>query len=691
MSANVPNNGGWDWTAGANTAPDGTYTITQLPPVSVAIQFHDCNGGSPYIDQWYDNQPSFQQATMISLAAGDDRQAVDAQLASGISVSGTVTDAGGNPIPGINVNVNPTGSGPNAGAQTDSNGNYTTNALPPGDYRVQFSANNPNPAWATQYWNDKPSWNSADTLTLTAGDAPTRAGIDATLAAAATISGTVTGPNGAPVQGECVNAIVNGPNGYDGIGNTNTAADGTYSIQGLPADSYLVYFQDCNNVGPFQDQWWNDQPDPSSANAVTVGAGTTTAGIDAHLGAAAQIEGHVTDGGGHPIEGICAQATSASAVGGMARTNSSGDYAINIAQPGAYKVQFIDCNQTPTYAGQWWDNQPTAATATVVNVAAAQVVDHVDASLAPGAAATVSGRIVNIHGTPMTDACVVVYAANQLALFGQVQPDGSYSIPNVPSGTYALAALGCGTGGGDPSPVVPDPDSPTTNFAALWWKNVPLSLGQNSQGGPDPIAQGADLVADRAGTERHRLRLVLRLRGDRDLRHRAGNQFGVAHLRHAGPRAGGRRGAEHGDGRVGERVGERVGRRDRSGKGGTALHRELRIDLGRHARLGNRDEFVAHGDGPDVGRDVHLPDQRFRRHDDRGRVRRVGRGHAARRRATRGRRRARRHEARGRTGVHRRGLGDRTRLVRDAVPHAGPGLPDRGPAEITHGVVSRER
>ena len=500
VNANVPNTGGWDWAAGTTTQPDGTYMLTQLPPGSFAIQFHDCNPGSLYLDQWYDNQGSFDQATQIALTEGQVRPGVDAQLASGISVAGTVTDSDGAPIAGINVNVNPTSSGTGGWAQTDSSGHYATSAVSPGDYRVQFSANGPNPAYATQYWNDKPSWNSADILTLTPADAPTRAGIDAVLTASATVSGTVRGPSGDPVQGECVNAVTNTASGLDGVANATTAADGTYELQGLAPGSFLVYFQDCNNVGPFIDQWWDNQPDSSTAVAVVVTAGSSTTGIDAQLVVAGQIRGHVTDGGGHPLQGICAQATTASSFGGFARTDSNGDYAISLRDPGAYKVQFIDCNETPAYAGQWWDDQPTAATAQVVNVAASQVVGQVDAVLVPGAVSTVSGRVVNLNGTPMTDACVVAYAPNQYALFAQVQPDGSFQIANVPSGTYALAALGCG-GGGDPSQTVADPDSPTTNFTALWWNAVPLSLDQQAQGGPDPIAQGANLVTIAPGQQ----------------------------------------------------------------------------------------------------------------------------------------------------------------------------------------------
>ena len=199
---------------------------------------------------------------------------------------------------------------------------------------MQFSANGPNPPYATQFWNDKPSWNTADILTLTPADAPTRAGVDAVLTASATVSGTVTGPNGDPVQRECVNAVTNTPNGLDGVGNATTAADGTYTLQGLPPGSFLIYFQDCNNVGPFLDQWWDNQPDASTAVAVAVTAGSTTTGIDAQLAAAGQIQGHVTDGDGHPLKASARRRRPRARSEASARTDSNGDYAISLSRAG---------------------------------------------------------------------------------------------------------------------------------------------------------------------------------------------------------------------------------------------------------------------------------------------------------------------------------------------------------------------
>ena len=293
----------------------------------------------------------------MSTTAGSASTGVDAELTTGITVSGTVTDSGGNPIPGINVWVNPDSSGSGAGAQTDANGNYTTSGLAPGSYRVQFSANGPDPAWATQFWNDQPSWNSSTLLTISDADTPNRAGIDAVLDQAATITGTVTDPHGAPVAGECVNTVVPSGQGYDGIANTNTGSDGTYALTGLPATPVLVLFQDCNQSGPYVDQWWDNQPDPSTALTIPLVAGATTPGIDAHLSVRGGDPRSREQRRWHAAPGDLRAGDPRRWFGGLARTDQNGDYSMTISRAGSYIVQFVDCNDSPAYAGQWWDDR----------------------------------------------------------------------------------------------------------------------------------------------------------------------------------------------------------------------------------------------------------------------------------------------------------------------------------------------
>ena len=495
VEADTPSpGGGWSGVNGTSTAPDGTYTMSGLAAIDVRVQFRDCSTG-PHVGEWYADTTDFDSSTPIVLSPGEVRTGIDAQLAAGTSVSGTVLDEGGNPIPNVPVNVDPVDSGPSAWAQTDASGNYTTNALPPGDYRVHFQGT---AGFAGEYWDDQLGSDNATVLTITNGEGPVHGGVNATLATGASISGTVTGPTGLPLDHICVDAVVPSGGGFDGVGGTNTASDGTYTISGIPSTAVKVLFRDCNNVGPYVQQWWDGQSSPEAATGITLAAGESRTGVDAQLAAAGAIAGRVTDSGGHPLQNICAQASTATFTGGMAQTDSNGDYVISLAQGGDYHVQFIDCG-SGVFAGHWWGGASDPATAGTVHVDTGSLVSGIDATLVPGTTGSISGRVTNVRGAAMTAACVIAYAPYQLVRFGAVQPDGTYTIPDVPSGTYAIAFLGCGSG--DPVPVVPDPDVPGVVYGGFWYDAVPLSLTMSTDGGPDPIAQGANLVTVTSGAD----------------------------------------------------------------------------------------------------------------------------------------------------------------------------------------------
>ena len=116
-----------------------------------------------------------------------------------------------------------------------------------------------------------------------------------------------------------------------------------------------------------------------------------------------------------------------------------------------------------------------------------------------GGVGTISGRIVNVNGDGHVDRLRRHVPAQRLrAVRAGRRPTARYTVSNLPSGTYALAFLGCGEGDGDPQPLVRDPQSSVTSYQAVWWNGVPLSL-ENSEGGPDPMAQGANLVTVQPG------------------------------------------------------------------------------------------------------------------------------------------------------------------------------------------------
>jgi hypothetical protein len=488
VDANVVNGSSFDWIAGTVTDGSGEYTLGQLPATDVRVHFRDCSSG-PYLDQWYDAQDS-NTSTPVVLAAGDDRTGIDADLVAGVVISGHVRDIDGNPIAGIAVNVNPTGNGASTSAQTDAAGAYQTGGVAPGPYRVQFRDTRTPAVWASQFWNGHPSQSTAKVLNVP-GTGPVVSGVNARLVQGATVTGTVTA-GAVPVQDICVSVEIPTASGSDWVDGATTGADGTYTIGGLPSTSAVVRFQDCNDVGPYVQQFWSGVPGLGTATPLSLVAGVTSSGIDAQLALAGRISGTVTNASGAPLRGICVQATTKTFVGGLSHTDTSGKYAIDISRAGQYRVQFVDCRATPKYAGQWWNQKVAAKDAQTVAVVAGQKVKHIDATLARGTTGSISGRVVNLHGVAMHGACVVAFLPSQYALFGLVSATGTYTVPNVPSGSYALAFLDCPPNH-DPDVVVQNPESAASTYVAAWWKGTYVQ-SHPGEDGLDPIAQGAQLV-----------------------------------------------------------------------------------------------------------------------------------------------------------------------------------------------------
>ncbi|MCB1017427.1 MAG: carboxypeptidase regulatory-like domain-containing protein, partial [Acidimicrobiales bacterium] len=91
------------------------------------------------------------------------------------------------------------------------------------------------------------------------------------------VAGTIVDDTtGDPVEGAWVVAIA--PSGI--AGGAVTAADGTYTVDGLPAGTYVVTIADPN--GGRAQEYWEDSPDYPGATPVDVIAGAT-ATVDAAL------------------------------------------------------------------------------------------------------------------------------------------------------------------------------------------------------------------------------------------------------------------------------------------------------------------------------------------------------------------------------------------------------------------------
>ena len=168
------------------TSASGEYTISGLAPGSYKVEFWSHREGLNFITQYYNNQSTFSGAEAILVMAGGNVPNIDAELHEGGRISGAVTDASSRVGLGeIFVCAFESISEEGACTLTAASGQYTIAGLPSGSYEVvfapEFDEQEEGPGtYITQYYNDKPSFATANLVSVTAPGGTT-AGIDAAL------------------------------------------------------------------------------------------------------------------------------------------------------------------------------------------------------------------------------------------------------------------------------------------------------------------------------------------------------------------------------------------------------------------------------------------------------------------------------------------------------------------------------
>lgn len=262
-----------------STSQSGSYVIGLLRSGDYSVRFSDCIGGR-YVDEFYDDKGDRNSANVVPVVQGNETHNIDASLALGGSISGTVTGATGALQPVVCVQVftangNPTGS-PLLWA-TDRTGAYRVGGLRTGRYKLRFDECETQQGYLSEYYNDRADEVSADLIDVTLGQETS--GIDASLALGGSISGTVTDETGVPLGEVCVSAM--SPAG-DTARSVWSEVSGVYEILGLRTGTYEVLFSDCGRRG-YLSEYYDDKPDAASADPISVSQGERVPGIDASL------------------------------------------------------------------------------------------------------------------------------------------------------------------------------------------------------------------------------------------------------------------------------------------------------------------------------------------------------------------------------------------------------------------------
>ncbi|HTZ63681.1 MAG TPA: carboxypeptidase-like regulatory domain-containing protein [Solirubrobacteraceae bacterium] len=154
----------------------GKYTIAALPAGEYEVVFFGALKGN-YVTQYYDGAPGPQGATPVSVTVGQTTPEINARLVQGARIAGRVTVAAtGAPVKDAEVCALTSFTSTSSCALTNVNGEYAMSRLAPGEYAIRFDAE---PNFPIQYYNDKPTFSTADRVTVAAGG--TASGINAAL------------------------------------------------------------------------------------------------------------------------------------------------------------------------------------------------------------------------------------------------------------------------------------------------------------------------------------------------------------------------------------------------------------------------------------------------------------------------------------------------------------------------------
>ena len=276
---------GWQDDGNAVTGADGTYNIAEMNTGRYRVCFGDATDGT-YAQACYQDAPTVDGATEVAVTVGQTITGINAKLATAGHIAGTVTGTGGSALAGIKVEASVWSASQNGwqmmgSGVTGSDGTYGVGALSAGSYRVCFTDGNTN-GYATQCYTDAVTADGAADVAVAAGQ--TTAGINAQLAPAGHITGTVTDATGRGLLRIQVDARVwdAGTNNWQWVTSVVTGPDGTYNVGALHAGTYRICFSDLNR-GAYADECYNNATTVAGGTDVPVVAGQTTAAINAQL------------------------------------------------------------------------------------------------------------------------------------------------------------------------------------------------------------------------------------------------------------------------------------------------------------------------------------------------------------------------------------------------------------------------
>ncbi len=426
----------------AKTNSSGAYTILVYYGGNFTVEFKAPSESSYIRRTYYGEKYSYTEAAVVSVPEGGTASGIQAELAEGGRISGTVIGASPKvPLEGLKVcarepehprDLNDPEK--NSGCTTtNSSGEYAIGGLPSGAYEVEFEVPYSSQLnFFTQFYDDEPAWPEANLVSVTAGS--TTSGIDGELPDGGQITGRVTSAAmGVPIENASVCASGKSEDGYEGRC-APTNANGEYTITRLRSAEYAVTFDASGYVSEHLGGPWGLT---EVEDDVSVTTGSVTSGVDMALKELPRITGKVTNlSSKAPIEGIkaCVTHVGSTSEGPCATTDASGEYSISDLEVGEYTVEFSA--GAFNYLTQYYDGTTFSYDATRISALAGTDATGIDAELEePG---TISGKVTSAATKAPLEGIYVCAGeppeGNRTCTTTNAQ--GDYTISGLPGRTY---------------------------------------------------------------------------------------------------------------------------------------------------------------------------------------------------------------------------------------------------------------
>lgn len=327
-----PNPVGWPASVGSACADDaGHYTVHGLPFGDYLVE----GIGGHLITQWYDHASGPGTATPVSLTEGASATGIDFVLEHSYDLYVTAQDASTfAAVGGIEVIVQTPGTDPVTVGTTGADGSASATTPAPGIYTVRL--HDPQGRYADWWY---PSGDEAGAAQVWLGLSPTyvTGRLTPPVPVTSTVAGTVTvHVGGQPLAGITVRAYAG--DSPTAAAEATTDANGTYTLTGLAAGSYVVSFTSAD--GHYRAQWWQGAATRPAATAVVVPA--SQVGVDAALDVATfTASGVVTAAGtGSPVAGasVAAYPEGGSTAAVTTTTTPNGAYSLTLPD-GTYTLK----------------------------------------------------------------------------------------------------------------------------------------------------------------------------------------------------------------------------------------------------------------------------------------------------------------------------------------------------------------